>query len=240
MKNTFLTAEWKNLIMINYEIDPSLLLSFLPSATELDSFDGKYYVSLVAFMFKNNKILGLKIPFHINFEEVNLRFYVKHIHKGEERRGVVFIKEIVPKRMISIIANAFYNENYQTMQMKHKKIEDVENRKISYSFKQQKNWQKIEVRAENKAFSIKENSIEEFIAEHYFGYTKVDEKMSSEYEVQHPKWKVFPVWDYGLEIDFGALYGTQFSFLNTQKPANVFLAEGSEVSILNKRIVRKK
>jgi uncharacterized protein YqjF (DUF2071 family) len=92
MKKPFLQAEWNNLIMVNYVIDPALLLPYLPVHTELDSYNGKVYVSVIGFMFEEVKLLGFKIPFHVNFEEVNLRFYVRHFHNGQWKRGAVFIK----------------------------------------------------------------------------------------------------------------------------------------------------
>ena len=101
---SFLKAEWRKLILVNYEVDQKVLTPYLPAKTELDLHNGKCMVSLVGFKFVNTKMLGLKIPFHINFEEVNLRFYVKHKAGNDWKRGVVFIKEIVPKRAISIVA----------------------------------------------------------------------------------------------------------------------------------------
>ena len=116
---SFLKAEWRKLAIANYEIDQSLLSEFLPFGTELDLWNDRCYVSLVGFMFKNTRLLGFKIPYHINFEEVNLRFYVKRFENNEWRRGVVFIKEIVPKRALTLVANTIYYENYETMPMTH-------------------------------------------------------------------------------------------------------------------------
>ena len=111
---SFLKAEWRKLVLINYAVDPALLKKYLPYKTELDFWNNTCYVSLVGFLFVNTKMLGLKIPFHVNFEEVNLRFYVKHLDKGEWKRGVIFLKEIVPKAAITIVANTLYGEHYQT------------------------------------------------------------------------------------------------------------------------------
>lgn len=236
MKNTFLRAEWRKLILVNYIIDPEILKPYLPYKTELDLWEGKCYVSLVAFMFKNTTVKGMKLPFHINFEEANLRFYVKHkTEDGEWRRGVVFIKEIVPKAIITFIANTLYNEHYETLEMKHNIIEEVENIKVSYQWKNKNHWDKIEVKAENNAIIFEENSEVDFITEHYWGYTKVSEKKTSEYEVAHPSWKTYNVWDYNLDIEFGELYGKDFKFLNNQKPISIMLAEGSEISVGDKR-----
>src|SRR6187399_3219316 len=125
MRSTFLKAEWRKLIMANYVVDPGLLKDYLPGRTELDLFSGNCYISLVGFLFKNTKIKGIKIPFHTNFEEVNLRFYVRHKDNGTWKRGVVFIKEIVPKPALTFVANTIYKENYVTMPMKHTWITSI-------------------------------------------------------------------------------------------------------------------
>ena len=116
---SFLTAEWNDLAIINYEIDPKILEKYVPLGTELDFWNKKCYISLIGFMFENVKVLGIKIPFHVTFEEVNLRFYVKRFENGIWKRGTVFIKEIVPKPAVTLVANTLYKEHYQTLKMQH-------------------------------------------------------------------------------------------------------------------------
>jgi len=229
---TFLNAYWKNLVLINYEIDPNILKPFVPQGTKLDTFNGKYYVSVVGFMFMNTKVLGIKLPGHINFEEVNLRFYVKHNNK----RGVVFIKEIVPKPLITFVANTIYHEHYQTHKMKHNWTEDGDSKHFQYQWKLNNSWQSISVKTEKEFSEIKEGSEEQFITEHYFGYTKHNTK-TFEYEVVHPSWRQLKVKDLKLNIDFKANYGKSFAFLNQVKPTSVILAEGSKVSVKNKKTI---
>ena len=227
---TFLTAEWRNLAMANYAIEPHLLSPYLPYKTELDFFNSRCYVSLVGFLFQNTKVRGLSIPFHKTFEEVNLRFYVRFKAGNEWKRGVVFIKEIVPKAAITFVANTIYKENYQTLPMKHSWVSSADELSVEYSWKL-KNWHNFRVIAKNEAKIIEEGSEEEFITEHYWGYTKTGKEKSSEYEVVHPRWLVYDVKNYKVEADLGLLYGNAFSFLNQQKPDSVLLAEGSEVKV---------
>src|SRR6185503_10721641 len=111
-------AGWRKLVMANYAVDPSALAPYLPYKTEIDLWQGTCYVSLVGFMFVDTAVMGVKIPFHVNFEEVNLRFYVRYRDQGEWKRGVVFIKEIVPRAALAFVANTLYNENYETMPMR--------------------------------------------------------------------------------------------------------------------------
>ncbi|WP_237274637.1 YqjF family protein [Tenacibaculum ovolyticum] len=230
---SFLKAEWRKLVMINYEVNPTILQKYVPNGTELDFFNDKCYVSVIGFMFLDTKILGMKIPFHRNFEEVNLRFYVKRKVKDEYKRGVVFIKEIVPKSAITFVANTIYNENYETLPMKHVWEESDEKLKVSYQWKKAKKWNEISVEVSNILCEVEENSEAEFIAEHYWGYAK-NKNITTEYEVKHPKWKQYLVEDYKVAIDFLATYGKSFKELDSQKPTSVFLMEGSEISVENK------
>lgn len=234
---SFLTAEWRNLAFANYEVNPHILEGLIPKGTFLDLWEGKCFLSLVGFMFKNTKLLGLKIPFHINFEEVNLRFYVKYFHNQQYRRGVVFIKEIVPKVALSFIANKVYHEHYDTMPMKHswKILEDK--KIISYSWKNKDKWQSFSVESKLTEMNIEPGSEEEFITEHYWGYTRVNDQKTFEYEVIHPKWKIYDILNHNISVDFGAIYGYRFKDLNHAVPNSVMLAEGSEITVENKRVL---
>jgi len=235
---SFLKAEWRKLAIANYIIDKDLLTKYVPAGTELDLWKGKCFVSLVGFMFVNTKLLGIKVPFHTNFEEVNLRFYVKRIENGELKRGVVFIKEIVPKRALTFVANAVYNENYETMPMKHSWISDDNQRIIQYKWKKDDKWNSLRIQASLEKFKIEPNSKTGFITEHYWGYSKVDKTISNEYEVTHPRWEVYKISDYDINVDFGAVYGNEFKFLNSLHPASVMLAEGSEITVENKKAIK--
>lgn len=229
----FLKAEWRKLAIVNYEIDPRILIKYLPTGTELDFYKGKCYVSLIGFMFLNTKLLGLSIPFHKNFEEVNLRFYVKKKEGNEWKRGVVFIKEIVPKPALSFVANSIYKEHYETMRMKNQIHHNQNDFMIKYSWKG-KNWHFIEITAENNALPMENDSEFEFITEHYYGFTKRLNK-TSEYQVCHPKWDWYNVKNYQIEICFHKMYGNDFECLNHQEPLSVMLAEGSEIIVKTKK-----
>ncbi|MEO8148258.1 MAG: DUF2071 domain-containing protein [Bacteroidia bacterium] len=229
-KNTFLQAEWRKLVMANYSVDKNLLKPFLPYNTEFDLLKDTCYLSLVGFMFLNTKVKGIKIPFHSNFEEVNLRFYVRYNDKGEWKRGTVFIKEIVPKAAITFVANTIYGENYETMPMKHFWITGNEFLDVEYKWKK-KRWNSIKVIASKELYKIEKGSEEEFITEHYWGYTKVKDNQTFEYKVEHPVWEIYKTKDYIIDVDFGDNYGSQFEFLKDETPQSVFLAEGSEIKV---------
>ena len=228
---TFLTAQWNNLIIITYAVDPKQLLSYLPSGLELDTREGKAFISFVAFEFNNIRVKGFKIPFHSHFPEINLRFYVKK----ENKRGVVFIKEFVPKYFVALVANKIYNEPYHSIPM-HVKTEMLENEiKSEHRFIHDKQSYSLSVIAENKSYIPMDNSIEHFFKEHDIGFGKEKNGNTLFYYVHHPVWEIYPIKKCILNIDFEKVYGNNFEFLNSQKPHNVLFAKGSEISVFNKQ-----
>jgi len=236
IQRKFLTAEWRKLIMANYEIDPGILKKYVPAGTELDTWNNKYYVSLVGFMFLKTKLRGVTIPFHSNFPEVNLRFYVRYRSGNAWRRGVVFINEFVPKPAITFVANIFYKERYITCPMKHK-WEIGEQLTIGYYWKNNNKWNEMEVVANPKLNEIKPGSKEEFITEHFWGYSSADKNKTGAYEVTHPRWDIYSIGNYKVDCQFKQLYGDDFDILDHLQPASVFLAEGSPVTIFTKKVL---
>lgn len=233
----FLSAEWRKLAIANYAVEPSILEKYLPAKTELDYWQDTCYINLVGFMFLETKLKGFKIPFHVNFEEINLRFYVKHKDENQVwKRGVVFIKEIVSKPALAFVANTIYKENYQVMPTKHKWLLDSGKITVQYSWKSDQ-WNSFTIKADSQPQLIKENSEAEFITEHYWGYTRINENKTSEYGVEHPRWKLYNVQDYHINVDFQKVYGQVFSFLNSVKPNSVMLAEGSEIVVRGGKII---
>ena len=223
----FLTARWQDLIMANYAVDPSLLAPRVPRGTDLDLQDGKCFVSLVGFMFLDTRILGLPIPFHVNFEEVNLRFYNKREADGETRRAVCFVKEIVPRFAIATVARVVYGEPYQCWSMGHTRTET----NVSYSWKKADCKNHLEVDIGENLGVPNSGSHGEFIIEHYWGYTDRGGGRVDEYKVEHPKWELFSVKNEQIDVDFGGTYGDEFAFLADEKPYSVLLAKGSEVAV---------
>jgi len=213
--------------MANYEVEPSLLEEFVPKGTELDFHEGKCFVSLVAFMFLDTRVLGFPVPFHINFEEVNLRFYVKRENETETRRGVVFVKELVPRFAIATVARVFYGEPYEAWKMSHEKSEN----ELSYAWWKGDCQNQIKVEIGGNLGVPETDSHGEFIIEHYWGYTKRGANRTDEYKVEHPKWELFSVDSAEIDVDFGKLYDDKFAFLSEMKPYSILLAKGSEIAV---------
>lgn len=231
----FLKANWENIIMANYEIAPEVLAPYLPKGVELDLFDGKCYISLVGFMFKKTRLFNIPIPYLGTFEEINLRFYVKRKDGNLLKRGVVFINETIPYQIVAWMANKLYKEHYTVVPTKHEINNFDTTQNIKFEWLLNKKWHSIYVEASTKSEVMQTDSLEQFIYEHYYGYTKIDANNTEEYKLQHPSWKTNKVLNYKIDCDFEMMYGKPFSVLNATKPEAVFIAEGSSVKVEWKR-----
>jgi uncharacterized protein len=236
MKQTpvFLTGQWKQLAMLNYEIDPQLLAARVPRGTELDSWQGKTMVSVVGFMFLETRVLGVRVPFHVRFEEVNLRFYVRRKSEDGWRRGVVFIKEIVPRRAIALGARLFYNENYTAWPMRHHTELDPSTTGrgvVEYGWRAAGRWNTLRAETVGAARPLVDGSEAEFITEHYWGYAMQRDGGTVEYRVEHPRWLVWEASAGALDCDVRGVYGAEFVEALQGEPSSAFVAVGSEITV---------
>lgn len=232
-QRVFLTADWRHLAMLNYEADPDLLRRWLPVGLSLDDWNGRHFVSVVGLMFERTRVYGLAMPFHRTFEEVNLRFYARREIGGEVRRGVVFIREIVPRRAVALLARALYNENYAAMPMSHAVIHNADETSVRYEWRHQDAAHSLAIRVPGDPTPLLDNTEEEFIAEHYWGYAAQRDGGTLEYEVEHPRWRVWraPDGTATLNADAERLYGPEFAAALSGPPASAFLAEGSPIIV---------
>ena len=235
----FLIAEWRYLAMLNYQIDPEIPRRLVPRGTELDTWNGKTFVSMVGFLFLNTRVMGFAVPFHRNFEEINLRFYVRRKAEDGWRRGVVFVKEIVPRAAIALMARWLYNENYVALRTGNAILRsktnpaNVESVKYFWRFKSMTHF--IELVALGEARHFAEGSEEEFITQHYWGYSAQKDGGTVEYRVDHPAWRIWRAQSCRLECDVKNLYGGQFERALKTEPTSAFLAEGSEIAVYKGR-----
>ena len=232
---TFLSAEWHNLVVVNFPVPQSLLLPYLPSGTELDLWQDKALVSLVAFQFINTRVLGVPIPFHRNFEEINLRFYVRRREGTHVKRGVVFIKELVPRWAIATVARVVYHENYVCVPMTHQVSIQGSERLLNYYWREQHRNNSIQATVTDAPQPLQAGSEAEFILEHYWGYCRVSSTQTIEYEVQHPPWRAWTMPQIVLDADLSATYGADFGAAMAGGWCSAFVAEGSAIKVLSGR-----
>jgi uncharacterized protein len=228
----FLKAEWRWLAMLNYEVDAALLRPLVPAGTELDQWGGVTYASIVGFMFLDTRVLGIPIPFHRDFEELNLRFYVRR--KGPEgwRRGVVFVKEIVPRLAIATVARVVYNENYVALPMRHRlAIDTAAGGSVEYGWRHRGRWDAVRAEVRGPARPLQAGSEAEFITEHYWGYAAQRDGGCVEYQVEHPRWNVWRAESAALDCDVAALYGPAFAEPLSAAPRSALVADGSPIIV---------
>lgn len=235
-QRVFLSAEWRDLVMLNYAIDPLLLSRYVPSGTVLDSFEGRTYVSLVGFRFLRTRLLDrFSIPLHTNFEEVNLRFYVRRREGSDDRRGVTFIAEIVPRRAVARLARWAYEERYIRLPMTHSLWMLGGLRKLQYGWRLNGAWCTMHAQSSGEPAPAKEGSLEQFITEHYWGYSARRDGTAMEYRVAHAPWNVWPSSEAGFQGDTSRLYGAELGTALQRPPDSAFIADGSTVEVFRGR-----
>jgi uncharacterized protein YqjF (DUF2071 family) len=231
----FLTAQWRYLVMLNYEVDPGVLAPYVPAGTVLDLWQGRSLVSLVGFQFLDTRVLGWTIPGHRHFTEVNLRFYVRREVGGETRRGVVFIKEIVPRRAIAWVARRVYGENYVALPMRAEVFIPPSSKPITggaaYAWRFKGRWHSLGAEIVGAPWPAIEGSEEQFITEHYWGYARRPDGGTAEYQVEHPRWNIWRAKAPRAEIDIAGLYGAEFADALACPPCSAFVADGSAIVV---------
>ncbi|HEY9226308.1 MAG TPA: DUF2071 domain-containing protein [Gemmatimonadaceae bacterium] len=234
MERALLTAEWRCLAILNYRVPPSLLAPLVPRGTELDKWNDATYVSLVGFLFDRTRLLGVRVPFHTRFEEVNLRFYVRRNVGSAVRRGVTFVRELVPRHAVSAVARLAYSEPYRTVPMRHAfGIIGPSGRPllVEYAWKTSAGWSRLRLGPAGAGGRPERGSEEEFITHRNWGYTKLSGGKTAEYEVRHPLWRVAPASQVILEGDLASVYGNAFANVLTGPPHSAMFANGSPVSV---------
>jgi uncharacterized protein YqjF (DUF2071 family) len=241
-RRPFLSAEWRYLVMLNYEVPPAVLQPLVPAGTTLDLWDGRALVSVVGFRFLRTRVLGVPVPLHRDFDEVNLRFYVRHEPgDGTVRRGVTFVRELVPRAAIARVARLAYNEPYDAVPMRSTVPSAVVESpgRLAYEWTLGGDaptaWQRVAATPVGAPALPHPGAEATFIAEHYWGYTRQRDGGTVEYEVAHPSWRVWAVEEPELRADVARLYGAAFVAALSAPPASAFVAEGSPVVVYRPR-----
>ena len=232
----FLRAEWRQLLMLSYDVEPAVLAPYVPRGTTLDLWEGRALASIVAFRFLRTRVLGVPMPFHRDFDEVNLRFYVRHeTADGEVRRGVTFVRELVPRAAIALVARLAYNEPYRAVPMRSHVPEPTASGALRFEWRTGGRWQWAAATTRGAPALPGTSSMERFVAEHFWGYTPQRDGGTVEYQVAHPSWRVWRAESPELSVDVRGLYGEQFQSALAAPPSCAFVAEGSPVTVYRPR-----
>lgn len=232
--SAFLTAEWKSLVVYTVPVDRAVLEPHVPIGTELDLWQGEALVSVVGFCFLNTRLLGWAIPFHRHFTEVNLRFYVRRQVEGGWRRGVVFLREIVPLPAVSWVANGIYHENYVTRRMRHEVVlpnEAASCGRAHYAWREGDAWLELSATVSGRPQPLVAGSDAEFVLEHYWGYSRRNQQATYEYGVEHPPWRVWSTETCTFTGDASRLYGPAIAEALRGTPHSTVVADGSAVVV---------
>ncbi len=227
----FLTARWTELLLVNFPVPIDAIADLAPPGTEPDLFQGQTYVSIVGFQFRDTRVRGCAWPGHTDFAEINLRYYVRRVVDGEIRRGVVFVQEIVPRRLIAMVANRLFHENYVCRPMRS----EIEIDHLTYVWQSSgsagRRWNTLAARIAAPFRVPPANSFDEFIVEHYWGYAQGRDGATREYRVTHEPWKVAPAADVAWDCDVAATYHTPLAKYLMSPPTSALIADGAAVEV---------
>ena len=232
MRSSFLTATWRHLLFLNYEVEPALVRRYVPAGTELDLRDGRALVSIVAFRFLDTRLLGVPVPFHRDFDEVNLRAYVRRREQGTWRRGVVFVRELVPRPAIAWTARLAYNEPYRAVRMRSQIAMDPHRGgSVRYEWRQGGAWHAASAEVSGAPVPIDEHDETGFFTEHYVGYAPQRNGSTVEYGVAHARWNVWQTDHARFECDVQSVYGEAWTDALSVAPHSSFVCDGAPVTI---------
>lgn len=231
MSSPFLTATWANLCLVSYAVDPDLLLPLVPPGLELDKRDDRAFVSLVAFDFLDTRVRAIRWPWHADFPEINLRFYVRGIVGGEPRRGVCFIREFVPRPAIAWIARAVYNEPYSSARMHSSVLDKGDGAVIQHTLVTGGVTNRLSIRVSGPPLLPPADSTEHFFKEHEWGFGVDRSGKRLMYRVHHPVWLTRSATIEELTWDWSRVYGKEWGMLASATPVSVIFAIGSNVSV---------
>jgi uncharacterized protein YqjF (DUF2071 family) len=237
-----LTAHWNNLLLLNFSVPTGVIARLAPPGTEPDLHDGGSYLSVVGFRFQNVRLVGLPCPGHTSFPEINLRYYVRRIDGNEIHRGVVFAREIVPRRAVALLANRLYNENYIARPMRSEvratRKELAPGDTVDYAWKPKvplrsssHHWNRLAARVAAPLAPPNPASLDEFFVEHYWGYVRGRDGRTREYRVAHNPWRVAPVDNVIWDCDIASTYESPLAEFLSGPPASALIAEGSAIQL---------
>ena len=239
----FLTARWRDLVMITWAMDPGVLRPLLPAGTELDLWEGDALASVVAFDFADTRVRGVSVPFHRRFPEVNLRFYVRRpMPDGSVRRGVAFVQEMVPRPTIAWVARTLYGEPYVSRRMRQVAVPPDPQpdlggvpRSLVYEWERDGEWERVIALVTSSYQLPRAGSLEDFVVNQQWGYTRRSSSRTHEYRVEHPPWKLALDAECLFEADISSIFGKRFALPLERAPLSTFVADGSAVAVFRGR-----
>jgi len=221
------SVHWRDLVMLSYEVNPLLLVPHVPAGTSLDFHDGRALVTVLGFRVLATRIAGIPLPLHQDFAQVSFRFYVWRQVGAEIRQGAVVLKEIVPGLSMTVGARLFFGENYISAPMRHE-VTEGERGWASYEWQLANRWNRVAATRNGAPRPALPRSIEAFVQERRWSYTRQPGGATLEYRVEHPSWEISPATAPTLDCDLAAAWGPQFVTTLSRPPVSAFIALGSE------------
>lgn len=214
--------EWNDAVFLHWEVDLNALQALVPADLEIDLFEGKPWVSMVAFTMQ--KIRPRYLPSFSpisDFHEINIRTYVKQDNKS----GVYFLSIEGGTRISCEIARALSELPYR-----YSKISRSAN---LYHSENEGYRDKMEIRYE-VGESIKEKSnLVLWLTERYALFQDTESSIN-EFEIHHLEWPIYEIDIIELDIDY-----PRFHKFMQRKPDRIHYSTGVKVIAWEKNKTKK-
>ena len=204
----------------------------LAPGVEPDRWNGKTHASLVALEMRDVRVRGWRIPGFTAHPQVNFRVYARH----RAHPAVVFVRELVPSRIIAAIGRLRYGEPFQTARISTRVMEGTADLTVEYRFGPGAARYRVGVLAARDGAIPAATTFEHYLKERTHGCRTDRQGRVGTFRVEHPRWAVRKVMSVDYAVDFAALYGPQWDVLNHSRPVSTILAVGSNVSVYPPRL----
>jgi uncharacterized protein len=227
--DALITCAWRDVLITTWAVDAALLEPYRPAGTTLDMWNGHGLLSIVGMRFLDLQVAGVAMPFHQDFEQINFRFYVRR-DTEEDRRGVVFLKQIVPSSSMALIATLLYNESFLTTATRYDITRAAQGWTL-YEWMVAGRWNRVSAIRRGEPIMPGSDTIETFIKDRPWAYTRQADGSTVEFEAQHPVWPIYSTHEMLLDCDVVPLIGAPFVPVLSAQPLSTFVATGSDVTL---------
>jgi uncharacterized protein len=223
-------------VFTTYEVDRRVLEPLVPAGTELDPWQGRTFISLVAFEMTDSRLCGVPLPFARAYDQINLRFYVRRpLADGSRRPGVVFLRELVPVPALVVGARLLYRERYerQPVSARVRPPDPAGGRpgRAIYRWRRHDQLHRLAVDFAAPLELPAEGTLERFLAERHWSYAAPADGHTREVRFDHPPWRVWQARAARLAPSTAASFGERFERALASEPASAFVAEGSRMRL---------
>jgi len=204
--------EWNNAIFLHWQVELSELKKFVPKELEIDLFEEKPWVSVVAFTMEKIRLKNLPtFPPISDFDEINIRTYVK----SNNKTGVYFLSMEGGNSLSCKVAKGISELPYR--------FSNIKRSKNKYESNNSQFNDKLNIQFEIGKEVTEKTKLEKWLTERYALFQDT-EKSINKFEIHHVEWPINEIKLKNLEINY-----SKFDKLIKNEPNIIQYSKGVKV-----------